>query len=401
MRSTPVRFSELDVPAELVAALEKQQITEPTPIQVLALPVLRDGKDAYLHAETGTGKTLAYLLPTFGRIDAGQPGPQLVILAPTHELAIQIQRQCSDLAQNAGWAIRSVLLIGGTPVDRQIEKLRKKPHIVVGSPGRILELIDQGKLKTKGIRSVVIDEADRLLLDESRSTIRRIIESTPLGRQLIFASASDPAESAEAITALAPDVIWLRGGTATVNANIEHFYVVCEARDKPEVLRKLLHALQPERALVFVHRNATAGTLAATLAHHHVPAVELHTGGDKRERQQAMEDFRSARVRVLVASDVAARGLDIPGVTHIFNLDVPTQSQGYLHRVGRTGRAAAKGQAFTLTTAIEVKLVRRYEEELGIVLRPVRLREGRVLPAEEHPHSAKSDQPRRPATNRR
>jgi len=380
---TPASFAELGLPPELVAALAKQQITEPTSIQVMAVPVLLGGQDGYLHAETGTGKTLAYLLPAFCRLDASQPGPQLVIVAPTHELAIQIQRQCSDLAQNAGWAIRSVLLIGGTPMDRQIEKLRKKPHIVVGSPGRILELIEMGKLKTKGIRSVVVDEADRMLLEESLSTVRRIVEATPLGRQLIFASATEPLEGATGVAALAPGVIWLRAGAAAVNVNIEHCYAVCEARDKPELLRRLLHALEPERALVFVHRNAMAGELTAKLAHHRVPVAELHGAGEKRERKRAMDDFRSARVRVLVASDVAARGLDIPGISHVFNLDVPTQAQAYLHRVGRTGRAGAKGLAVTLMTANEVKLVRRYEAELGILLHPVRLREGRLMRADE------------------
>jgi ATP-dependent RNA helicase DeaD len=396
----PVRFSELGLRNELVAALEKQQITEPTPIQVMAIPVLLAGKDAYLNAETGTGKTLAYLLPIFSRLDAQQPGPQLVIAAPTHELAIQIQRQCSDLAQNAGWPIRSLLLIGGTAMERQIEKLKKKPQVVVGSPGRILELIEKGKLKTKGVRSLVIDEADRLLLNESLPLIRGIIEAAPPTRQLVFASATEQPESAEAIATVAPDLIRLRAGAARVNENIEHLYLVCEERDKPELLRKLLHILTPERALVFVRRNETAGNLAAKLAHHHLAVAELNATGDKRERKQAMDDFRSARVRVLVASDVAARGLDIAGITHIFNLDAPTQSQAYLHRVGRTARAGAKGQAITLMTADEVRLVRRYEKELEIVLDPVRLREGRVVAADEL-EPLRTDQPLRPATKRR
>src|SRR5882757_9470665 len=140
-------FTDLQLPPELVAALSKQEITEPTPIQNAALPALLTGKDAYLHAETGTGKTLAYLLPLFGRIDAAQAATQVVIVAPTHELAIQIQRQCGDLAQQSGRAVRSVLLIGGTATERQTEKLKKKPQVVVGSPGRIAELIGRGKLK--------------------------------------------------------------------------------------------------------------------------------------------------------------------------------------------------------------------------------------------------------------
>jgi len=399
--SVPVRFADLGLRAELVTALAKQQITEPTPIQVMAIPVLLDGKEAYLNAETGTGKTLAYLLPIFCRLDPGQPGPQLVIVAPTHELAIQIQRQCSDLAQNAGWPIRSLLLIGGTAMERQIDKLKKKPQIVVGSPGRILELIEKGKLKTKGVRSVVVDEADRLLLNESLPLIRGIIDATPPTRQLVFASATEQSESAEAIATLAPDLIRLRAGAGKVNENIEHLYLVCEERDKPEVLRKLLHALAPERALVFAGRKEMASDVAAKLAHHHVAVAELHATSDKRERKQAMDDFRSARVRVLVASEVAARGLDIAGVTHIFNLDVPTQSQAYLHRVGRTARAGARGQAVTLMTKDEVRMVRRYEKDLGIVLSRVGVREGQVIAADEREPAAKIDQPLRPAMKRR
>jgi superfamily II DNA/RNA helicase len=377
-------FSDIDdVHPELVAALAKQQITEPTAIQIAALPVLLAGKDAYLNAETGTGKTLGYLLPIFCRLDATEAATQVLIVAPTHELAIQIQRQCCDLAQNAGWPIRSLLLIGGTSMDRQIEKLKNKPHIVVGSPGRIHALISMGKLKAHTVRSVVIDEADRLLVEESLPAILAIIQAAPRGRQLIFASATEQRECATTIATLAPDLVMLKAGVTPVNENIEHLYLVCQERDKPDVLRKLLHALRPERAMVFVHRNETAENVAAKLAHHQIPVADLHAAFDKRDRKRAMDDFRSARVRVLIASDVAARGLDIIGITHIVNLDVPTQSKAYLHRVGRTARAGAKGQAVTLMTRDEVRLVRRYESELGIVMRHVRLREGRVIAADE------------------
>lgn len=372
-------FAELGVHPGLVAALAEQRITEPTPIQVTAIPVLLAGRDAYLNAETGTGKTLAYLLPLFARLDVEVKQPQVVIVAPTHELAIQIQRQCRDLGQNAGWPIRTLLLIGGTSLDRQIDKLKTKPHFVVGSPGRLVELIRMGKLKMKGVRSVVIDEADRLMVREGLPAIREIIQAAPRDRQSIFVSATEQPESAEAIATLAPGLVMLQAGAAPVNENIEHLYVVCEGRDKPDVLRKLLHALRPERAMVFVHRREDAQGIAAKLAHHHIAAADLHAASDKRDRKQAMDDFRAAEVRVLIVSDVAARGLDIPGVTHVFNLDVPTQSKAYLHRVGRTARAGAKGQAVSLMTKDEVRLAGRYENELGIDMHPVRLREGRVI----------------------
>jgi superfamily II DNA/RNA helicase len=375
-------FADLHLPPEIIAALGKQQIVEPTPIQIAALPILLAGEDAYLHAETGTGKTLAYLVPLYCRIDAAEAATQAIIVAPTHELAIQIQRQCSELAQNSGLPIRTILLIGGTPLDRQIEKLKKKPHVVVGSPGRIAELIEKGKLKTKFLRSVVIDEADRLLSDESFTAVRSIIQDAPVTRQLIFASATQEPQTIDALTVLAPRVRMLEAGAAAVNQNIEHWYLICEERDKPDELRKLLHALNPERAIVFVHRNDVAARIAAKLAHHHIPVADLSGSLHKEDRKAAMDAFRSGALNVLIASDIAARGLDIKGVTHIFNFDAPTLSKAYLHRVGRTGRAGAKGTGISLLTETEARVVRRYETELGIRLQRVRMREGRVLPVD-------------------
>lgn len=376
-------FAELLIPPSLVTALAKQGITEPMDIQVAALPALLAGKDAYINSETGTGKTLAYLLPLFCRIDLKLAATQVIVVAPTHELAIQIQRQSCDLAKNSGLPIRTLLLIGGTSMARQIDKLKKKPHIVVGSPGRIRELIGMNKLKPQSVKTVVIDEADRLLCGDGIESTRAIIRAAPRKQQMIFVSATEQPESAGEIVVLAPEVVMLRTAAAPVNPNIEHYYLVCEEREKPDELRKLLHALQPEHAIVFVHRDETAENVAAKLAHHKVPVADLHGAREKNERKQAMEDFRSARVRVLIASDLAARGLDIQGVTHIFNMDVPTQSKAYLHRVGRTARAGAKGYAVSLLTEQEVRLVRRYESELGITMTPIRLREGNVFIGEE------------------
>jgi superfamily II DNA/RNA helicase len=373
-------FTDLLLPTELIAALAKQQISDPTPIQSAAMPVLMAGKDAYLNAETGTGKTLAYLLPLFTRIDPAQAATQVVIVAPTHELAIQIHRQSCDLAQNAGRAIRSVLLIGGTATDRQIEKLKAKPHVVVGSPGRIVELIERGKLKTPHIRSIVVDEADRLLHDESLEWIQKIVSVAPPARQLIFASATIESQTRQVLGTLSPDAEMLCPGTVAVNENIEHLYLVCEERDKPDVLRKLLHAFDVPRSIVFVHRNDVAERVAAKLAHHKLVVADLNAELNKMDRKQAMDGIRSGAIRIMIASDLAARGLNILGVTHVFNLDVPTMSKAYLHRVGRTARAGAKGTAISLVTEIEARLVRRYEQELGITIQCVRVRDGRISP---------------------
>lgn len=372
-------FNEIGVPEDLVAALAKQTITEPTPIQTVSYPVLSAGKDAYLCAETGTGKTLAYLLPLVTRLDLTLAATQLMVVAPTHELALQIQRQCMELAQNAGRPLRTLLLVGGTLLDRQIEKLKTKPHVVVGSPGRMHELIKLRKLKAHLIKCLVIDEADRLLADESAPAIRDLLHVMPRDRQLVYVSATEQAQSAATIAGLSPSLVMLRTVGVPVNANIEHLGLVCEERDKPDLLRSLLHALKAERVLVFVHRTETAEIVASKLEHHHVEVAQLHGAFDKHKRKAAMDAFRSGRAAVMIASDVAARGLDIPKVTHVVNLDVPTLSKAYLHRVGRTARAGDTGVAISFFTKEETQLARRFEQELGITIHRVRLREGRLI----------------------
>ncbi len=372
-------FTDLQVPEDLVAALAKQGITEPMPIQTVAYPVLSSGKDAYLCAETGTGKTLAYLLPLMGRLDLALSATQLVVVAPTHELALQIQRQCIELAKNAGRPVRTLLLVGGTLIERQVEKLKTKPHVVVGSPGRIHELIQLRKFKPHTVKCVVIDEADRLLCDESAKVIHDLLHGMPRDRQLVYVSATEQQQSMTTIAALSPKLVMLRTVDVPVNANIEHLGLLCEERDKPDVLRSLFHALRSKRVMAFVHRTETAEIVASKLAHHKIHVAQLHAAFDKQERQQAMEDFRSGRAAVLIASDVAARGLDIPNVTHVVNLDVPTLSKAYLHRVGRTARAGAQGVAITLFTQNETPLARRFEEELGIIIHRVRLRDGELF----------------------
>ncbi len=398
-------FTDLQLPPDLIAALSKQQISEPTRVQSAALPVLLAGKDAYLNAETGTGKTLAYLLPLMVRVDPAQVATQVVIVAPTHELSIQIHRQSCDLARNAGLAIRSVLLIGGTATERQIEKLKSKPHVVVGSPGRIVELLERGKLKTTYLRAIVVDEADRLLQDENLKWIQRIVGLAPPARQLIFASATIEAQTREVLATLSPEAVTLSPSTAAterrpsgergnpqrgrprespagaVNENIQHLYLICEERDKPDILRKLLHAFDIPRSIVFVHRNEVAERVAAKLALHKLAVADLTAALDKLDRKHAMDGIRSGAINIMIASDLAARGLDIPAVTHVFNLDVPTMSTAYLHRVGRTGRAGAQGTAVSLLTEIEARLVRRYEQELGIIMQCVRVRDGHISPA--------------------
>ncbi|MCE9626312.1 MAG: DEAD/DEAH box helicase [Candidatus Eisenbacteria bacterium] len=371
-------FTDLALSPELVKALAKQGATEPTPIQALAIPHLLKGEHGVLSAETGTGKTLAYLLPIFTQLDLGLRATQAIVLAPTHELAIQIHRQCTDLSQHGNIPMRALLLIGGSPIDRQLIKLRFKPHIVVGSPGRIEDLIRMGKLKANSVRTVVVDEADRLLVGETRGTIKSIMRATPKKTQHVYASATQQGEALEYMQAVSPGFTTLKPSEDAVNTDITHAFVVCEPRDRIPVLRKMLNAMQPERALVFAQDNALAERAALQLDHHGIAVAELSADFEKMDRKQAMDDFRSGRVQVLLASDMAARGLDFPGVTHVFNLDAPMQPRAYLHRSGRTGRAGQKGVCITMVTPDTERLIKRYEKDLGITLVQVDVREGKV-----------------------
>ena len=369
-------FSDLEISPVFVTALGVDKITEPTPIQAKAIPALLAGKNAYLSSETGTGKTLAYLLPLFAHIDPVQRALQAIVVVPSHELAVQICDLGRALAQNANAEIRLLALIGGTSLKRQVEKLKNKPHMVVGTPGRIKELIDLRKVRPHTVETVVIDEADRLLMRENLAAIDRIIKSTLPQRQLVFVSATKQAESSQQAEVLAPDLVQIDAGPNRINPAIEHAYIECQKRDKPVVLRKLLHALRPERAIVFLHKNDNTEELTAKLLHHKISAVDLHGSQDNSRRRTAISDFRRAAANVLVASDIAARGLDIRGVSHVVNYDIPTRSKDYLHRVGRTSRAGSQGYAVSLMAPPELRLVARYEKELGIAVRAASLQRG-------------------------
>ena len=378
-----MNFTDLGVGDALVRALEVEEIVRPMPIQIEAIPALIDGKDAYVSAETGTGKTLAYLLPIFEKMDPPLSNAQAIILAPTHELASQIHQQALRLAQNSGMPIKSLLLIGGTNTKRQVEKLKKKPQLVVGSTGRILELIRIKKLKVPAIQTVVIDEADRMLFGDSLNTVCELLQTLPKKPQLIFASATEQAVSSAEARKLAPEMVQLTAGANQVNADIQHVYFICEERDKADLLRRLVRAIEPERALVFVHRNKEAELVKSKMEHYRIPVADLHGTHGKLARKKAIDDIRKGAVNVLIASDVAARGLDIKGVTHIFNYDAPSGSKDYLHRAGRTGRAGEQGYAISLMTPQETRLVHRYKSELGIEMVEAIIREGQIFSVDE------------------
>ncbi len=377
-----MNFTDLGISDAFIQALEKEGITTPMPIQSEAIPALIDGSNAYVSAQTGTGKTLAYLLPIFGKIDPSVLNAQAVVLAPTHELASQIHQQALRLAQNSGVPVKSLLLIGGASTKRQLEKLKRKPQLIVGSAGRILELIRMKKLKVPKVETLVVDEADRMLTGASLETIHDIGGTLPSTPQWVFVSATEQKASSAEAQQLAPHLKFLSAGANKVNADIQHVYFVGEERSKADLLRRLVRAVDPERAIVFVHRNKDAELVKSKMVHYGIPVADIHGTHGKLERKKAMDDIRSGKVGVLIASDVAARGLDIKGVTHIFNYDVPSDSKDYLHRAGRTGRAGEEGFAISLMTQQETRLVKRYEADLGLEMVEAIISDGQIYAVE-------------------
>ncbi len=373
-------FDSFGLPPTLVQALTARALDVPLPVQEGALPVLLAGKSAMLVSRTGSGKTLAYLLPILARINPDAMQVQAMVLAPTHELAMQIYRVASDLSRDAGLGVRVQSLIGGAAVSRQIDGLKKKPHLVIGSAGRVTHLMELGKLKLRDLSWLVLDEADRLLIEEGLEHIRKITAELGAETRFVFVSATEGPATTRIARGLAPNLEFVRLHDS-ISPAIRHCYLVCEERDKIDWLRKTLRGLMPKRALVFVHRGASAERMAERLDYHQLAVADLHGAKDKFDRQAALDGFRKGQAQVLIASDIAARGLDIAGVELVVNVDVPSQSRDYLHRAGRTGRAGAEGLVLSLMTAAESRLAKRYADELGIVVEHVALLRGALVPA--------------------
>jgi superfamily II DNA/RNA helicase len=339
-------------------------IVTPTEIQREAIPIISAGRDLIAQSPTGTGKTLAYLLPVLAGLDPEIRAARAIVAAPTYELAAQIAKVAACLAENTSDV---ALLIGSAGKARQLEALKKKPRIVVGSVGRILEFISERKLSVHHVKTLVFDEADRLIDEENISNIGRLIKSTLRERQILLFSAKIP----ERVRNLALPLMKNPEILVTDNdlpENINHFYIIAGLREKFGILRRLVHAKNMDAALVFVNRPFALEKTADRLNFHKLPASPLYGAADKVRRKQALEDFRNRRTRLLVASDIGARGLDIDGLAYVVNLDLPENAAGYLHRAGRCGRMGAHGQVYSVITANEADRLHKIAKKLRIVI---------------------------------
>lgn len=366
-------FQSLNLNEALLQGLQKQDITTPLPIQALAIPEALEGKDLIGQAHTGSGKTLTYLLPLFEKIDTSIKHTQAIILAPTHELVVQINDQIKRLATNSGMPITSVVLMGGMNIDKQIERLKKKPHIVVGSSGRILELIQKKKLAAHPIQTLIIDEADNLLDKNQSETILTIIKACQRDAQCMLFSATITKQTLELAKTFMKEPVFLNtSDTLPLNPHITHYYVVGEKRKKFEMLRKILNTVKPSKTLVFVNNIHEAAIITEKLGYHKYQAGGLFSKQNKQQREAVMTQFKSGKLNILVSSDLSARGLDIPDITHVINMDLPINAFDYLHRAGRTARGMGEGTSISILTPHEERMVKEYQKKLRIQMTPLK-----------------------------
>lgn len=375
-----ITFDKLNLNKDMVEALKNLKITEATEVQEKSIPLALEGKNILAQSETGTGKTLAYLLPLIEKLQKDKKEMQAIILAPTYELCMQIHNTILELKKESGVSITSTQLIGSANIARQIEKLKDKPNILVGSAGRVLELIRKKKITASTIKTIVLDEVDKLLDNKNIPLIKEIVKNTQKVDQFLMFSATINNSSLQLSKELVEDLEVIRvKGSNKVNEDITHNYIMVEERKKIEYLRKLIHAARPKRAIVFISNSFNVDQTLEKLKFHKINAATIHGDIDKDERKNALESFRKGKIQVLVASDVAARGLDIKGVTHVINLDTPRDPKNYLHRVGRVGRAGEKGEAYSLVDNRDLNNIRVYEKDLNLKFNRKYVYMGKVL----------------------
>lgn len=339
-------FTDFPFGAELQANISKKGYVSPSAIQDQAIPHIIDGKDVIGLANTGTGKTAAFLLPIIERMSGIMLRPSVLIVAPTRELAQQIDEEFKAFAK--GMNLYSALIVGGVNVERQLRDLKRRPHFIIGTPGRLKDLMQRRHLQLKNMGVLVLDEADRMLDMGFLPDIRSIVESMPAERQTLFFSATITADIEKLVHDFLNDPVTVSVRTNETSDHVEQDII--EARDKAhkiELLSDLLEKSEYEKVLVFGETKFGVQRLSDHLSNTGIPSEAIHGNKSQSQRQRALKKFKDEKVKVLVATDVAARGLDIPNVSHVINFDTPQTYSDYVHRIGRTGRAGARGAAHT------------------------------------------------------
>ncbi|WP_138495207.1 DEAD/DEAH box helicase [Paenibacillus pinistramenti] len=382
---TTQTFTDIGVEQRLAERLAEHGITVPSPVQESAIPAVLEGRDVLAQSQTGTGKTLAYLLPVLQRIDASRKVTQALILAPTQELAMQILRESQRYSEGTGLEVQA--LIGGAAIGRQVERLKKHPQLVIGTPGRVRELLATRKLKLHETRTLVVDEVDQLFQLGGAGDVDDILRASLRDRQLLFLSATVTDEIRELAGREMNDPVEIGiEPEQRTSATLEHLYFVCEQRDKIDMVRRIIRTYNEPKVLVFVNQIDSIGEVEAKLNYVGLNAGALYGDADKTARSLTLRRFREGEYRVLVASDVAARGLDIEQLGMVVHLDPATDSENYVHRAGRTGRMGRKGLSISVVAPQETFIIRKFARELGITFGLRGLAGGRITMPKEAPH---------------
>jgi ATP-dependent RNA helicase DeaD len=347
---TPAGFAALGLRDELLSALDDLGYEEPTPIQRETIPLLLTGRDLLGQAATGTGKTAAFALPALQLIDANRREPQVLVLVPTRELAVQVSEAMFKYGRELG--VKVVPVFGGQPIQRQLQALDRGVHVVVATPGRALDHIGRGSLALDSIRTVILDEADEMLDMGFTDDIESILESTPDDRQTVLFSATMPSRITSIAKRYQTDPARITIGRPDAEpgtkALVRQTVYVVQRAHKPSALGRILDIEAPKSALVFCRTRTEVDQLTETMNGRGYRAEALHGGMDQAQRDRVMARLRDGTAELLVATDVAARGLDIDTLTHVVNYDVPSAAESYVHRIGRVGRAGREGVAITL-----------------------------------------------------
>lgn len=375
------KFNQLVINEKLIKGLVKQNITEPTKVQSLTIEKIRENKDLLVNSETGSGKTLAYLLPMFEKIDTTMRETQVLVLAPTHELVMQIANQSKLLAENSNMDVTTFAIIGEVNIQKQIKNIKAmKPHIVVGTAGRLLDLIQQKKLRVHDVKTIVLDEVDSLVSGKGEGIVEKIIKTTLRDRQLLGFTASLDEKSESFCDYMMKDMEIIKANDqSAINPKINHMYIYGDRREKFTILRKALSSAKAKRAIVFVNDEDSIEVINEKLNYHKYKAVCISGKMSKEDRKNAMTSFRNGKATILVSSDLSARGLDIPDVSHIFNLDFPPSKNEYLHRCGRSARGDKKGSAISIVTNQNLGTIRDYKRQFKINMNAVEIKEGKFV----------------------
>lgn len=353
----PPKFSDLGIAEKLLNVLTKRSFINPTPIQHQVIPLALKGKDVVGIAQTGTGKTLAFGVPLIQRLAQGNG--QGLILLPTRELALQVNEVLESIGGQFG--LRTVVLIGGAPMGPQVQRLQRKPHVVVATPGRLADHLRQNNYSLQRVSIIVLDEADRMLDIGFQKEITQIMKDTPREKQTMLFSATMPAAISKMAARYMKMPIRIEvAPQGTSPKNVEHELFIVEKPKKLQLLDKILSD-NHGTVLVFSRTKHGAKRIAATVRAMGHQASEIHSNRSLNQRKEALAGFKSGKYRVLVATDIAARGIDVQNISLVLNFDLPDNSEGYVHRSGRTGRAGASGKAISFATSSERSDVRKIE----------------------------------------